>query len=690
MALEEVVVTARRTEESLQSVPLSVVALSAESLENRNVDNLENLNTLVPNLTVGSGGGFGGNISSIFIRGIGQDRSASTAESGVGTYIDGIFLGQADGGLIDLIDAERIEVLRGPQGTLFGKNSIGGAINYVSVKPQSEEEGRLKVTLGDFNRLDIEGMANIPLSDKVFARFSALSKEKDGHVKDVYDPTNIVDVGNVDSRAVRAQLLWDVNADVQVNLAYDWIASKTNGGAQNIIAGNPSAPALAGSGEPVPTPTGDLYTTRLSENTFSDFEGYGLNMVVDWTAGDYLIKSLTAYRTFDNTIAVDFDGSAGVLRDELVDREHDQFQQEIQLQGGVGEKVDYILGLFYYHENPTDIRQQQRNSLGGLNSLGFEEETDSYAIFGEGNIHLSEKFDLTIGLRNTWEDKSIYGYRNTTEGNAAENFSEMTYRISGSYQITEEMMAYASYATGFKSGGFNDRTPNPGAPFDGLNPYNEELADTYEVGLKTDFLDGRGRLNAAIFRTDYTDLQLPAVVILSTVPLQTDVRVTNAGKAQIDGVELDLTFIISDSLQLNAAGAWMDARITDAEGNEDISNGTQLARSPEWSYTIGLEHNTNLASGGRVVSRIDWGWKDDYRLVTPEPNSVTQEAFGLLGARISFSNSDDDMRLSLFGTNLTDEEYYTSGLDLFNTPFGATVVEVGRPREWGVSLELLF
>jgi iron complex outermembrane receptor protein len=685
LQIEEIQVTARRVEEDMQSVPLSVVAMGAENLEKRNISNLGDLNTVIPNLTIGSGGGFGGSISSIFIRGIGQDRSASTAESGVGTYIDGIFLGQSDGGLIDLVDAERIEVLRGPQGTLFGKNSIGGAINYVSKRPSNEKEGRLKFTVGEFDRLDVEGMVNLPLTDDMAVRLSALSKTRDGHVKDVFSPNNPVDLGNTDVSAIRGQLMWDVNQDLQVSFTYDWVSSKSNGGAQNIIEGNPNAPLLSGSGEPVPTPTGDLFTSRLSADTFSDYEGYGLGMVIEWELGDLVLKSLTSYRTFDSSFIVDFDGSAAVLRDELVVRDHEQIQQEFQLQGSLfDDKVDYLVGLFMYNENPTDDRRQQRNTLGGLNQLAFEEETDSYALFGEANIHVSDKLDVTLGVRGTREDKWIISERNGVSGQAEEEFSSVTYRLSTTYHWSEDFMVYASAASGFKSGGFNDRSPIPGAPYDGLNPFDEELADTYEIGVKSDFWDGRARLNAALFHTDYTDLQLPALV-------GQDVRVTNVGTAEIDGIEFDLTLLLSENVQLNMAGALMDARITDDGGNEDISEGTQLARSPDASYSVGAEYLLNdVFAGGNLSARLDWGWKDDYRLVTPEPNSVTQEAFGLLSARLTYTSEDEDYRVSLFATNLNDEEYLTSGLNLLNTPFGATTVDVGRPQEWGLSLEMNF
>ncbi len=681
--IEEITITARRIEESAQSVPLSVVALDAENLEKRNIGNLVDLNTYVPNITIGSGGGFGGSISSIFIRGIGQDRSASTAEAGVGLYIDGIFLGQSDGGLIDLVDVERIEVMRGPQGTLFGKNSIGGAINYVSKKPSQETEGRIKLTAGDYDRLDVEGMGNVALADNMYLRVSGLSKTYDGHVINQFDPNNPVDTGDKDVTALRGQLLWDVTSDLEVNFTYDWVDSKTNGNPMNIIAGNPNAPRLAGSGQPVPTPTGDLYVSNISADTFSDYEGYGLGLTIEWQVGDFLIKSLTSYRTFDYEFGVDFDGSAGVLRDELVVRDHEQVQQEIHLQGSFTERLDYLLGVFYYHEKPDDHRRQQRATLGGLNEFIFNEETDSYAVFGEGNIHVTDQLDVTVGVRGTWEDKKIRAFHNGVVGSAQESFSEFTFRVAGSYMWNDGIMTYASVSSGFKSGGFNDRSPSPGAPFDGLNPFNEEQAYTYEIGLKSDFWDNRARFNAAAFITDYTDLQLPAIV-------GDDVRVSNVGEAQVDGVELDLTLLVTENFQINASGAWMDARITDDQGNDDISTGTQLARSPDFAYTIGGEFVLPMNTGGALSARIDWGWKDDYRLVAPEPNSVTQESFGLLSARLTYASASENLRLSVFGTNLTDKEYLTSGLNLFNTPFGTTTVEVGRPSEWGVSVELGF
>lgn len=683
--LEEVIVTARRKQEDLQTVPLSVVAFSADSLEKRSISSLGDLGQVVPNLTVGTGVAFGGSIASIFIRGIGQDRGASTAESGVGTYVDGIFLGQSDGGLIDLLDVERIEVLRGPQGTLFGKNSIGGAINFVSKKPASEKEGKIEFTVGKFDRLDVEGMVNIALSDNVFARVSALSKSRDGYVKDVYDPNATVDLGDVNSRAIRGQLLWEANSDLQVNFSYDWISTSTNGTPFNIVAVNPDAPRLPGSDEPLPTLTGDHFVTQLSADTFSEFEGYGLGMVIDWKIGDLSLKSLTSYRTFDNEFMVDVDGSAAVLRDELVTRDHEQYSQEFHLKGDAfSGNMDYIVGVFLFNKNPTDTRAQQRNTLGGLNSLYFDEETDSYALFGEGTIHLLDDFDITLGIRQTWEEKEIVASRNGTVGQQKEKWSPTTYRFSGNYQWTEDFMTYASFATGFKSGGFNDRTPNPALPFEGLMPYDEEVAATYEVGFKSDILGGRARLNGAVFHTDYTDLQLISLVNGSS-------NVSNVGEAEIDGIELDLTLLVTEKLQLDASAAWLDARVTDDQGNTTISNGAQLAKSPEYAYTIGLEYLFDqLPTEGTLSARLDWGWKDDYRMVGAENISVSQEAHGLLNTRLTYRSTSGNYMLALYGTNITDKEYIISGADLRNTPFANTVVEIGRPREWGISLKTEF
>jgi len=686
VTMEEVVVSARRRDESLQDVPLSVVALGGEALAERNIDNLIDLNTHIPNLTIGTGGGFGGNISSIFIRGMGQDRSATAAEPGVGTYIDGVFLGESDGALLDLVDVERVEVLRGPQGTLFGKNSIGGLINYVSKKPSDELEGRFKVTGGKFSRLDVEGYVNLPISDTLAARVSAASKSRDGHVIDVFDPSNPVDLGNSDTQAIRGQLRWQASDAVEVNISADYVRDKSNGAPFNIIASNPTAPALAGSGEPVPILTGDLFVSQLSADTFIDYEGYGIHVTIDWDLGNASLKSITAYREFTSDAILDFDGSNAVLRDEVVSRTNNQFQQELQLQGELFEdQLTYVVGAFFFTSNPFDERFQTRNSIGNQGFV-FQQEVDSFALFGEANYNITDEFTITAGLRQTWEESTLDATRiraDVLAGSASENFNNFDYRFSAQYRPNDEIMVYGSIATGFKSGGFNDRTPNPGAPFDGLNPYDEETATSYEIGTRTNLLDNRLMLNATIFHTDYTNLHLPIII-------GDDVRVDNAGGADIDGVEIDMVFQVTDNFVINGALGWLDARITDDADNEDIPEGTQLARSPEWAFSIGGEYTFDLQSSGFLIVRADYGWKDDYRLVQPVANEVIQEAFGLLSARLTYKTEDENIAVSLFGTNLTNETYFRTGLDLFNTPFAATTVGVARPIEWGLSVEVNF
>ena len=709
MVMEEVVVSARRRDESLQDVPLTVTSINADSLEARNVTNLRDLNTLVPNITVGAAAGFGGSNSSVFIRGIGQARSASVAEPGVGIYIDGVFLGQADGGLIDLVDVERIEVLKGPQGTLFGKNSIGGLIHYVSKKPSDEFEGSFKTTVGRFNRTDIEGFVNIPLNDSTALRFSALTKNRDGHVTDIFDPTNPVDVGDIGTRAARMQLRHQPSDVLDINLSLDYTKMRTNGTPTSVTAGNPDAfPALVFGPEPgppiavgtlgevgtepVPEPTGDLFTTRLSADTMTDFTGYGVNLGIEWALSDNTtLKSITAYRTFDNDIVSDFDGSASVLRDERVTRTHDQFQQEFQLLGTLAEeRFNYVAGLFFFTKNPTDNRAQQRNTLGGLNSLDFDLETDSYAIYGEGEYSLTDKLSVSAGLRFTEEEGSLNSTRNGTSGSVEEDFSSTDYRISARYRLSDEVMVYSSVATGFKSGGFNDRDPDPSMPFDNLVPYDPETADSFEIGLKGNALDGSLIYNLSAFTTQYEDLQLPQIV-----PGFEDVVVGNIGEAQIDGIEADFVYGVNENVRLNASIGWMDARITDGRTDDGSENGetptgTQLGRSPDLSYSIGAEYFTQVENGASWSLRADWGWKDDHRTIPSIANAIPQDAYGLLSARMSYTSADDRWSIAVFGTNLTDETYLVGGLDLFNTPFGATTVEVARPREWGASIKVNF
>ena len=703
-AIEEIVVTSRRKDENLQDVPLSVTVFSSESLEARNISNLVDLNTQVTNITIGAAGGFGGATSSVFMRGIGQDRSASVAEPGVGIYVDGVYLGQADGGLLDLVDVERIEVLKGPQGTLFGKNAIGGLLHYVSKKPSDEFSGKVKATVGSFNRLDLEASVNAPLSDTAAIRVSMLSKNRDGHVTDIFDPQNPVDVGDIGTQAARVQLRLLPSDTVDINFSVDYTRLDNNGTPSSVIAGNPNAfPALdfSGGGPPnlvtlgefglTPVPTGDLYTTRLSADTKGEFEGLGMNLSIDWSVGDIQLKSITAYRTFDAVYISDFDASAGVLRDETVTRSHDQFQQEFQVLGTLADdRLSYVAGAFFFTKNPVDDRRQLRESLGGVNLLNFELDSDSFAVFGEAEYAFSDTFSVSAGLRGTWEEGSISAERNGTAGTASEDWSSTDYRIIGRYTPSENTMFYGSVSTGFKSGGFNDRDPNPAEEFDGLVPYDPEEATAFEIGVKSTAFDGRLAYNVAVFQTDYTDLQLPQIL-----PGFDDVVVGNVGEAEIDGVEADFMFNVSDSFRLNGAIGIMDARITDgrtADGteNDEQPTGTQLGRSPDLSYAFGAEFLGGLSNGGSISARADYGWKDDHRTLSPVTNGVFQESYGLLSARVTLTNADESMYVAIFGTNLTDEEYLVGGLDLFQTPFGATTVEVGRPAEWGVTFGVSF
>ena len=708
LVADKVIVTARRKDENLQDVPLSVTVFDADSLEAKNISNIRDLNTQVPNITIGAAGGFGGATSSIFMRGIGQDRSASVAEPGVGIYVDGVFLGQADGGLLDLVDVERVEVLKGPQGTLFGKNAIGGLLHYISKKPEQDYFGDVKFTTGSFNRLDVEGAVNIPINDKVAVRVSALSKNRDGHVEDIFDPLNPVDVGDIGTRAGRFQLRLQPNDQWDINFSADYTKMDNNGTPSSTIAGNPDAfPALVfdGAGPPiavdtlgnlfpdsVPVPTGDLYTTRLSANTSTDFEGYGLNLTTEYEISENAtLKSITAYRSFDSVYVVDFDASAGVLRDETVTRTHNQFQQELQILGTVlDDQISYVAGAFLFSKNPVDNRVQRRETLGGENLLNFDIETESYALYGEVENNFTDQFSLAAGVRGTWEEGMINAERNGTAGSTSEEWDSFDYRITGRYRPNESTMLYASVSTGFKSGGFNDRDPNPAEEFDGLVPFDPEEATSYEVGLKTGSADGRFTLNLAGFVTEYTNLQLPQIL-----PGFDDVVVGNIGEAQIDGIEADFFYEFTENFRVNGAVGWMDARITDgrtADGTENSEQptGTQLGRSPDLSYSIGGEFINDLDSGATLSTRADWGWKGDHRTLSPVTNGVMQDAYGLLSGRITYTTASGDISVSLFGTNLTDEEYLVGGLDLFDTPFGTTTVEVGRPSEWGLQLGVKF
>jgi iron complex outermembrane receptor protein len=693
---DEIVVTARRREESLQSTPISVATLNAEQLETRNVANLVDLSISLPNVDIGGSGGLGSANGQFFIRGFGASRNAVTQEPAVALYVDDTYIARSDGALLDVVDVERVEVLRGPQGTLFGRNSTGGAVRYITRKPSNEFETELHLAAGDFDRLDVRGLINIPITDNLAARITAASLQRDGHV---VRPDGLV-LGDQNSDALRVYVRWAPTPSVEVLFNADYSTIDTNGPASVLIGYNPAQQFVvqeANAGFAITSNmVGDYSRSFGTFANFLDSETIGYGVTVNWDLGTTTLRSISSYRGSDVSLSYDTDASPASLFEQISDRDLKQFSQELQLSGQTfNQRLDWIAGIYYLDEDAFDfrpVRLTANSTPNRSNTRIADASTTSTAIFGQGTFHLTPAWAATLGVRRTRDEKAIDASELSATGalvGAATNeatFEETTGLLSLEYQAMDDLFFYTSYSRGFRSGGFNDRI-RTNIPNNGITPYGSETLDSYEVGMRSDWFDHDLRFNLTYFYSTFEDIQLSSVVPGSAPPRTlTD----NAGEAEVQGIEGDFRARLGDSFSIDGSFAWLDAHYTSiAPGVTSATLNSEFGRAPEYSYAIGAQYMTDLAHAGRVTARIDWGWKDDLRLTEGDANDITQPAYGLLSSQLRYEAEDGRWSVALFGTNLTDEEYAIGGLDLVGE-LGIAQVEPGRPREWGIRLDLTY
>ena len=703
--VEEVVVLARRRSESLQQTPISVVALNELAIEQQNLTDLKAFDIKFPNVAAGGSGGLGGSNAAFFIRGVGTDRNAVNQETAVALYVDDTYYGRTDGALLSVLDVQQVEVSRGPQGTLFGRSATGGAIRYITKKPDDDFGGKIQATLGSEGRRDLKAVLNTPISDTVAARFTAATLNQDGHVTNAF---NGRDYGNTNSDLARGQLRWAASDTVEVLGTIDYTTISTNG-APSVLVGKDSSRLFFGDELLAQGLTdddiivGDFRTSYQNGRNFYDSDNYGGNLTVKWEASDELsFQSSTSIREIDVAGAYDADATQLVLFEQIFDRDIEMFSQEFQFSGGT-DTIDWIAGLFYYNEEASDIRDVLTTASGGGPNRSSTRivnpyTVDSYALFGQATFDLSDRWSLTTGLRYTYDDKSISANELRANGDPrlpenvdrSNSWNNLSGRISVDFQATDDVFLFGSYARGFRSGGFNDRirTDTGAENFFGITTFDEEILDMCEFGVRSDLLDNRLRINATAFFGKYSDMQ-----ISSLLPGTTRNVIQNIGESKIRGLETEIVFAASDIVTIDASFGYLSAQYSELNLPvgvvASVTTDSDFGRAPNLSYSLGMTANWE-----DFVARIDYGWKDDFRSVIPDANFVQQDSYGLLSANFSYSPADADWKVSLFGTNLTDEEYLVSGLDLGGlqprAPHGIAQIEPGRFREFGLKVDWEF
>ena len=683
--LDAITVSARKREESLQDVPVAVTAFTADGLDKLNVEDISDLDSFVPNLTVYAARGSSSTLTA-YIRAVGQSDPLWGVDPGVGLYLDDVYIARPQGALLDVFDVERIEVLRGPQGSLYGKNTIGGAIKYVSSALEEEFYGRGSVTVGNYSQLDTKASVNLPLGGGWASRLAVASLSRDGYGENVRTGQEVSDK---EILAARATLGYLGSPDFSARFTADWMDDQSGVRGAQMLAVNRFAPTAQ--------PLADRYDVRNGMPNVNDTSMKGASATLSWNLGDaWVLKSVTAYRESDTETNIDFDTLPNTIADVKAFYSDDQTSQEFQLNYDAGAAVRGVAGLYWFTGSAGG---QVLNNFFGL-SFGDTQgvvETDSVAVYGEFTWDFAERWALTLGGRYTDEKKSadVYniGYTDATftrpNGVVAADFEDsvsfqnFSPKVSVDFKLSDEVLLYALASRGFKSGGFNIRAQATAVPRSRL-PFDDETVTTFEIGAKNAFLDDRLFVNLAYFNSDYKDIQLSVFTAVpgSNPPIFFG-DFANAGKGTVKGVELEYQALLSQNFSLQGNFAWLDAEYDQfITNNVNVAGNQRFTNAPERSAAITALHTLPLASGGNLSTRVSYSYQSEVYPTTDLSEAIKQPGYGLVSAGLIWQ-TDGAWRFALEGANLADKAYRTTG---YNIPaLGILTGFYGAPRTYSLT-----
>ncbi len=743
--LEEIVVSARKREENLQSTPVAESAFSADALAARAVVNIAEVSQFVPNVHFDSASNLAGSSSSMtaFIRGIGQTDFVPTIDPGVGIYLDGVYVGRTVGALLETADIDKVEVLRGPQGTLFGKNTIGGAIVVTSRKPGKEFGANVEASTGQFNRADFKAGVDLPISETLGMRVTGNYQSRDGYVNRLVDGGKM---GNKKSLSGRVLLDFKPSDSFDMSLALDGTRNREEAAPLTILNVSEEGVFAFFNNQflfgdqclpPAPLDNPNCYSARWisgdkkgnysNSPNKSDLDLWGASLTANWNLGAMSVKSITAYRRFHSSFYWDGDASPLVISQSDDIYSQSQFSQEFQLSGrAMEDRLKWLAGAYYLKEKADDLNIVSL-SFGRFNSGGTT-DNDSIAGFAQATYQINSQFNLTLGGRYSNEKKRFtpdqyvlsidplaatdFGFAGDpanptcyfflcnplTSGPTAPgtplqagdrilpftevsvSASEFTPAVTLDYSPTKDFMIYATYSKGFKGGGFTQRIFPPEATVSSFKP---EKAQVVELGAKTEWFDKRLRLNGALFSTSYTDLQV--IVNEGIAP-----KVRNAGAARIRGLELETEAVLSNAVRLSASFGYLDAYYRSLDSNvAGITLDSKLPNAPKITASAGLSVQMYSGAAGTVTARGDWSYQDAVFKDAVNSPDIRQPAYSLVNANVSYDTQSERYGVVAGVTNLTNKRviqggYSNLGFDSFS------VVTFGRPREWFLTLRAKF
>ena len=718
--IDEIVTTARRREESLHEVPLAISVMSGDDLERIGAADIIAVGQSSPNVTLEVSRGTNTTLTA-FIRGVGQQDPVAGFESGVGLYLDDVYFNRPHAAVLDLYEVERIEVLRGPQGTLYGRNTIGGAIKYVTKPLSDDTEAKVRFSVGSDNQLDALVSASAPLSETFRVGGTIAKFTRDGFG----DNLNLSGVEQYDKDILGARLSleWDATDNLFFRLSGDYTDddSSPKAGHRLLVGGVSGAPILP-----------DVFDTRAGLNVpVQSVESTGGTLLAEWTLNDsWTIKNILAARDDETWSPIDFDSLPVDDLDVPVVYKNEQFSEELQLLYSA-ERLNGIAGFYYLDANAFNEFDVILGSLGlNANTLG-DVDTETWSVFADFTYDFSDTVGLSLGGRYTSDDRSSRVLRRlflgslsptfggtatvlltTSDFNGSAKDTEFSPRVSLSWQPTDEQHLYFSYSEGFKGGSFDPRAQTTGAPdldgdgtvsaqeiFDFMR-FEPETVKSYEIGWKTSLLDNRLMTSLAVFFADYEDVQIPGSVGIDTdgdgINDNFTGVTTNAGKAELPGFEFEGLFHANDNWSFSWAIGYLDAEykeFIDAT-NTDVSDIAVFQNTPEWTANGSATFETPLSMfgiGGSIAVITSLSYRDDTSQFEFPIPLLDQESFTLWDLSLVWEDDDGHWRVGIHGKNLGDEEYKVAG---YNFPAlgveGNVTAFYGNPRTVTATAEYRF
>jgi iron complex outermembrane receptor protein len=669
--LEEIIVTAERRETSLQSTPVTISAFTADTLERTQAVEATELQKFVPNLTMVQGIGAPGKVD-LYLRGAGDQIGAIIlSESGVGVYIDDVFIPRLSVANIELLELRRVEVLRGPQGTLYGRNSMTGAIRYITKKPDGSRSGNVGAGFGSYGAFNVHGhYQTAVVEDRLAASFTGSYRESG----DWYTNTSLgEDRGNREALAFNGKLVWLAPGALSATLSLAYSDEKNDGG--ELVARDPDT---------LDSITGDFRDPQSSFDTFGDSEQ--LRAALDFTyefAGETSFRSITAYQDLDERSA--FDITDRGLLNRVLEGDVEVLTQEFQLRGAASDQsLNWLVGGFLFYEDGFQTIQDTV-FFNPRAATVIDVETDSYAVFAEGTYRFSDRLSFTAGLRYTDDEKVLIGAMATPADttvtipvSAVNSSDDFTTRLILDYQFSDDVFGFINVSSGYKAGSFNGLAVlNPVAFATGFDP---ETVQAYEVGLKADLQEKRLRTNVNVFFNDFSDLQ----------GLNTDATgfttISNIADARVYGIEAEFTYLPTDQLSLFATVSRQWDDYTDVDPTSVIDPNFKVNRASDWFGTLGFEYRWTLSkSGGDLGLNGFWSYRSEYFNDIVNSPIVRTDDYSLLDLGAFYESPDSTWKITIAGKNVLDEEVYLKGLGVIG-PTG----QPNLPNSWTLSARYSF